>query len=133
MFKELLDQYVDITTGLLLFQGKKYDPIPYSSVNDELGYQTGCKFSLDTPEGRCGLGGVLAEVNNRTMPQIEAVMGRKGMLSSLAIHKGSNDVGNGYYAYAWQHGLLSSRTKEAKVTFFVQQLKLMHDYCKRVA
>jgi hypothetical protein len=131
--EEEIEQFIDITTGLLLFQGERYAPVAYSYVNDVLGYRTGRKFPLDRSAGRNGLAGVLAEINNRTMPQIEAVIGRKALLSSMAIHKNSNDIGRGYYAYAWQQGLLRSRTRAARDMFLVDQMRLINDYCKRVA
>ncbi len=126
------NKFIDITTGLLLDRGTSYSPIAYSAVNDQLGYCTGRKFPLDKSEGRNGLSTVLAEVNHRTMPWIEAVMGRKGLLSSMVIHKGSNDIGGGYYAFAWQQGLLRSRTREAKDVFLIDQMNLIRDFCRRL-
>ena len=127
------DQLVNAATEILLEQGRKHDPtISYSALNTLLEERTGqAKFNLDLQEDRNALGGVLADVNDRTLPMIESAMGRKALLSTLVMHKGSSDLGGGYYAYAWNQGMLTSRTAEARDLFLVQQLKVIADYCKR--
>lgn len=128
------DALVATATDVLLEQGRRHDPtISYSALNQLLEERTGIpRFDLDAQQGRNAIGSVLGAVNDRTLPEVEVEMGRKALLSALVWHKGSSDLGGGFYDYAAKLGLLSSRTPAAKDLFLVQQLKIITDYCKRV-
>ena len=126
------EQFLALTKAFLLERGAMYGPVSYSAVNGMLGVRTGRNFDLSTWKGQNDMSRLLAEVNDQTLPEIEAVMGRRVLLSTLVMRKGGSDVGKGYYSYAWEHGLLRSRTKPAKDAFLVEQLQLIREYCRRV-
>ncbi len=82
---------------------------------------------METLEGRKALGSVLAQVNDRTYPEIKA------LLSVLVRHKGLTDIGAGFYDYAADHNLLPPKASaERKLIFMASQLQAVLDHCKRV-
>lgn len=128
------EELVEAAIDLLLGQGRKANPtLTYSQFNDMLAELTGQpKFDFTLSQGRDAVGAILAYVNDRTLPDVEAEIGRKALFSVLVMHQGGSDHGGGFYTYARQHGMLTSTSQEAKDRFFVQQLKDIADYCERV-
>ncbi|MBP1819256.1 hypothetical protein [Mycobacterium sp. OAE908] len=128
------DELATAAAEILLEQGRRPDPrITYSDLNQSLGERTGLTpFRLDTEQGRWAIGALLAEVNERTLPEIEGLLGRKALLSALVWLKGGGDLGGGFYDYAWQKGMLKSRTSDAKLVFVSQQIHLITNYCNRM-
>lgn len=128
------EQLIATATEILLEQGRQHNPtMAYSALNELLEERTGQpKFDFGQQQGRDAIGALLADVNNRTLPDIEAEMGRKALLSALVWHKDSPDLGKGFYDYAMRLGMLNSRTQEAKDMFLVQQLRDIADYCHRI-
>jgi hypothetical protein len=60
--------------------------------------------------GQPTLGAVLAEVSDRAYPAIGA------LLSALVWHKGSDDLGQGFYGHAQLHRMLRQRaTRDAQL------------------
>ena len=129
------DELVAAATDILLEQGRKPDPrINYSTLNRMVAEQTGSEpFGLDTDHGRWAIGAMLAEVNNRTIADIEAVLGRKALLSVLVWLKDSGDLGNGFYDYARQLGLLKGRSADDRMVFLSEQMKTVAEYCRQIS
>lgn len=132
--EEEWEELVEAAIDLLLKQGRRANPtLTYSEFNDLLTERTAQpKFDFTLSQGRDAVGAILAEVNDRTLPDVEAEIGRKALFSVLVMHKGSSDHGGGFYTYARQHGMLTDTSEDGKLRFFVQQLKDLVDYCKRV-
>jgi hypothetical protein len=107
--------------------------IPYSDLNDRLAALTGQpKFDFGNPLDRKAIGALLSDVNDRTMDEIEELMDKKLMLSSLVWLKGEADLGKGFYDYARAHGLLTTPGRAARDEFMVRQLIGLSDYCNRL-
>lgn len=132
--EEEWEELIEAAIEMLLEQGRMANPtLTYSQFNDLLAERTGQpKFEFRSPQGQVAVGEVLAEVNNRTLQDVEALIGRKALLSVLVMRKGSSDHGGGFYTYARQHGMLMSASAAAKDKFFVQQLKDIGVYCTRI-
>lgn len=83
---------------------KNYDEtITYSALNNHIAEVTGqSPFDLHDVYDRHDLGLVLGEVNDRA----HALVGDKVLITSLLLHKGSDDLGVGFYGYARRAGLL---------------------------
>ena len=85
--------------------GRKNDneTITYSALNNHIAEVTGqSPFDLHDVFDRHDLGLVLAEVNDRA----QALVGDKVLITALLLHKGSEDLGVGFYGYARRAGLL---------------------------
>ena len=133
--EEHWERLIDVATQILLERGRQHNPtIAYSALNEMLAEQTGQpKFDFGLQQERDAIGALLANVNDRTLPEIQAEMGRKVLLSALVWHKDRPDLRKGFYDYARKLGMLDGRTQEAKDIFLVQQLRDIADYCKRIA
>lgn len=132
--EEEWEQLITTATQVLLEQGRRHNPtIAYSALNELLEERTGqAKWDFSRQQDRDAIGALLADVNDRTLPDIQAEMGRKVLLSALVWHKDSPDLGKGFYDYARAQGMLDGRTREAKDIFLVQQLRDIADYCNRI-
>jgi hypothetical protein len=128
--EEQWDQLVATATEELISRGGSAEPtIHYSDLNNVVAAQTGQPtFDLSTDQGRWALGAVLGEVNDRTYPVIGA------LLSALVWHKGSDDLGHGFYDYAQRRGMLRQRaTRDEKLIFLAQQVRALLAYCGRTS
>ena len=127
-WENLVVAAIDVLTQLGRTYGEK---ITYSELNQLLAARTGQpEFDLRVQSGRDAVSLLVAAVNDRTAPEIEAAIGHRALLSALVWLKGANDPSGGFYTYAMQHGLLSNKSREAKDEFLIRQLKLVTEYCQ---
>jgi hypothetical protein len=94
--------------------------ITYSELNNHMAEVTGQPpFDLSTEQGRHELGLVLELINERAHP----LVGDKVLITSLVLHKGGEDLGKGFYAYAQSKKLLfSDATEYDKLEFLIDQM-----------
>ena len=130
--QEQWDEFVEVSIDLLLERGTR---IFYGELNNTVAQRTGLpRFDLETEQGRKGLGHILGDVNDRTIDDIQAVMGRRAMLSALVWLKDSGDqFGKGFYQWGIDNQLLAPRNpgEQARLIFAAEQTGLAQTYCRR--
>lgn len=105
------EQLITTTTEILLEQGSRHSPtMAYSAPNELVEEQTGQpKFDFGLQQDRDAIGALLSDVNDRTLADVEAEMGRKVVLSGLVWHKDSPDLGRGLYDDASKYRIFNGR------------------------
>ena len=88
---------------------------PYSELNRALAEVTDIEaFDLGTENGRNGIAQLLSDINERTIDDVVALIGRPAAISSLVVHKQGMDdndpIGKGFYTWGAAHGLGLPRT-----------------------
>ena len=128
---EQWDEFVDASADLLLERGTR---IYYGELNNTVAERTGLsRFDLECEQGRMGLGHILGDVNDRTIDDIQAVMGRPAMLSALVwLKDGTDPFGKGFYKWGMDNRLLArTHGDEARLIFAAEQTGLAETYCRR--
>jgi hypothetical protein len=127
---EQWDEFVTASTELLLEHGTR---IYYKQLNDTVAERTGLRpFDLEDVHERSALGHVLGDVNHRTIDDIEAVMGKRAMLSALVwLKQGRDQFGTGFYKWAVDNGLLPPNPDDdVRLVFAAEQTGLAQGYCR---
>ncbi|SIJ89507.1 Uncharacterised protein [Mycobacteroides abscessus subsp. bolletii] len=127
---EQWNEFVTASTELLLEHGTR---IYYKQLNDAVADRTRLRsFDLEDIHERSALGHVLGKVNHRTIDDIEAVMGKRAMLSALVWLKQDTDqFGTGFYKWAVDNGLLPPGSDDdARLIFAAEQTGLAQGYCR---
>lgn len=75
---------------------------------------------------------MLGDANHRTISDIEAVMGKRAMLSALVwLKQGRDQFGTGFYKWAVDNGLLPRNPHDdMRLVFAAEQTGLAQGYCR---
>lgn len=95
----------------------------YTEVNAAIGQLGYRMFDFTDPNGRRGIGAVLAEATKRTLDESGA------MLSSIVYYLDRNDTGPGFFDLAVELGRLADTAdKEERLAFWSGEMNSVHDF-----
>ncbi len=120
-------QLAESATAFLVERARLRKVTSYTELTATLVRRTGLRgFDFDRADERAAMGHLLGLVVQDNYPETGL------MLSALVHYLDSNDAGPGFYALAQEYGLLPRRASaEAKWTFWVGQVKAIHNFYSR--
>ena len=118
------DRLTDVGLAFLIERARMRRITSYTELNTTLANRTGLRpFDFSRPDERAAMGHLLGRIVDRDRPKSNC------MISALVNYLDENDAGPGFYAFAQQLGLLSSRaTQPEKEMFWVSQVAAAHSF-----
>lgn len=123
------DRLTEVGHAFLIERARMGRVTSYTELNTTLVNRTGLRpFDFSRPDERAAMGHLLGLIVERDQPKSNC------MISALVNYLDENDAGPGFYAFAQQLGLLSSRASpQEKEMFWVSQVAAVHSFYGRAS